>query len=65
MSEALQSETSLIKVLKVLLKVIIFILLFCLFVLLGLFIGYVVIGGGKVWQVFNQETWQHIIDFIN
>lgn len=53
------------KVLKNVLKIIIFLILFVLFFIVGLFIGYSVLGDGNFWEVLNQDTWQHILDFVN
>lgn len=64
MNEILGSDSVVIKVLKILLKTILFILLLLLFVVIGLFIGYCIIGDGNFWEVLNQDTWQHIVDFI-
>ncbi|AXY25980.1 hypothetical protein CL176_08195 [Suicoccus acidiformans] len=50
--------------LKTLLQVILFVLVFVICVVLGLYIGYTMIGDGNFWEVFNRDTWQHIYDFI-
>lgn len=49
---------------KALLKFILFILLISLFFVAGLIIGYAVLGEGNYWEVFNQDTWLHILDFL-
>lgn len=53
-----------INFLKSLLKLLIFFLFVILFFVIGLFIGYSVVGEGNYWEVLNQDTWQHIIDFV-
>lgn len=57
-------ESILINVLKIMGKLIFFLILVILFFLLGLFIGYAVVGDGNFWEALNRDTWQHIIDFI-
>ncbi|MBG9981794.1 DNA-directed RNA polymerase subunit beta [Aerococcaceae bacterium DSM 111020] len=49
---------------SVLLKCLLFILFVVLFFVVGLFIGYAVIGDGQYWEVLNQDTWAHILSFI-
>lgn len=51
-------------ILNAVFKVLLCILLVVVFFIVGVFIGYVVVGGGKYWEVFNIDTWQHIRDFI-
>ena len=48
-----------------LLKVILFVILFALFAIIGLFIGYTIIGDGNYWEVLNRDTWEHILSFFN
>lgn len=48
-----------------LLKVLLFVILFALFAIIGLFIGYTIIGDGNYWEVLNQDTWAHILSFFN
>lgn len=50
--------------LKLIFKILLFIFCLILFFIIGLFIGYVFLGGGNYWEVLNQETWQHIVNFI-
>ncbi|MCW6674509.1 DNA-directed RNA polymerase subunit beta [Aerococcaceae bacterium NML171108] len=57
-------ESLVAKVLKSTLKIIIFLILLVLFFVVGLFIGYSVLGNGNFWEVLNRDTWQHIIDFV-
>lgn len=64
MDEILKTNSVMIKVLQILLKIIVFIFLLVLFFVIGLFIGYVVVGDGNFWEVLNRDTWQHIFDFI-
>lgn len=64
MSDKYIEDNVLLTVLKTLDKVILFLLFIVLFFVLGLFIGYSIIGDGNYWEVLNQDTWQHILDFI-
>lgn len=64
MSETYHTESVLIKALKLIFKTILFLLLLILFVVIGLFIGYCLIGDGNYWEVLNRDTWQHIINFV-
>lgn len=64
MSEKYIEDNVLLTVLKTLGKVILFILFVALFFVIGLFIGYSIVGDGNYWEVLNQDTWQHILDFI-
>lgn len=52
-------------ILKSILKFIIFVVIVAVVFAIGLIIGYSVIGKEPVWAVFNQETWQHILNFLN
>ena len=38
-------------------------LTFLVFVI-GLIIGYAIIGKGNFWEVLSQDTWRHIIDLV-
>ena len=64
MSDKYIEDNVLLTVLKALGKVILFLLFIVLFFVIGLFIGYSIIGDGNYWEVLNQDTWQHILDFI-
>ncbi|HBY90612.1 MAG: DNA-directed RNA polymerase subunit beta [Ruoffia tabacinasalis] len=64
MSDKYIEDNVLLTVLKTLGKVILFLLFIVLFFVIGLFIGYSIIGDGNYWEVLNQDTWQHILDFI-
>ena len=64
MSETYLTESMLIKALKLILKTILYLLLLILFVMIGLFVGYCLIGDGNYWEVLNRDTWQHIINFV-
>ena len=52
-------------VLIALLKLVLFIALLAVFFVVGLFIGYAIVGDGNYWEVLNRDTWQHIIYFIS
>lgn len=64
MSEKYMKDNVLLNFLKSLFKLLLFLLFVILFFVIGLFIGYSVIGDGNYWEVLNQDTWQHIIDFV-
>lgn len=49
---------------KTVLKFILFLLVLIVVVIIGLVIGYTLIGKGSFWEVFNQEIWLHILDFL-
>lgn len=63
-SNVLGQETTIIRVLKIILKCIVFLLLMLLFALIGLFVGYCIVGDGNFWEVLNRDTWRHIFEFI-
>lgn len=44
--------------------IILFLLLALVLFAVGLMIGYGVLGNGETMQVFQRETWEHILDFI-
>ncbi|WP_326717757.1 DNA-directed RNA polymerase subunit beta [Vagococcus jeotgali] len=52
------------KVLSQLFLVILVVLVLLALFFAGLFVGYVYFGKGSSNEVFNQETWQHIIEFV-
>ncbi|WP_124057538.1 DNA-directed RNA polymerase subunit beta [Vaginisenegalia massiliensis] len=64
MSDSVYRESFTQKINNFLLRTIIFILILFLCFIVGLFIGYVLIGKGPFWEVLNIDTWKHIIDFI-
>lgn len=64
MTEEYIKDNVLLTVAKTLFKIIVFLLFIVLFFVVGLFIGYSIVGDGNYWEVLNQDTWQHIIDFI-
>lgn len=51
-------------VLKQLFKIIFIILLGLILLVVGLMVGYGVIGKGNPFEVFSGKTWSHITDFI-
>lgn len=51
-------------ILSNLLKIIIIILLMFVLFILGLMIGYGVVGDGKMTDVFNKDLWTHIAAFF-
>lgn len=60
----MERESLILNILKVVLKVIVFLILVVIFFVVGLMIGYAVIGDGNFWEVLNQDTWQHIVQFV-
>ncbi len=47
-----------------LLKCLLLIVFVVLFFVVGLFVGYAIIGDGNYWEVLNRDTWAHILSFI-
>ncbi|MBO1005574.1 DNA-directed RNA polymerase subunit beta [Pseudogracilibacillus auburnensis] len=47
------------------LRIIVVLLLFAGCLVLGLMVGYGVIGDGTPTEVLEKSTWQHIVDIIN
>ena len=64
MEESYLNDSTLMRGLKIIIRLLLFIVLVILFFIIGLFIGYALLGGGNYWEVLNQETWQHIVNFI-
>ncbi|MFL0581088.1 DNA-directed RNA polymerase subunit beta [Solibacillus sp. FSL K6-1781] len=54
-----------LRLIPIWLRIIIVILLFLVAVIVGLVIGYSVIGDGAAFDVLKWETWQHLLDIIN
>lgn len=57
-------ESVFLNILKVIGKIILILFLLVLFFVIGLFIGYSVVGDGNFWEVLNQDTWRHIFNFF-
>ncbi len=51
-------------ILKTILWIIFFLAAAGLLFALGLMIGYAVLGDGEPMQVFERETWDHILDYL-
>lgn len=47
------------------LRLVIIIALMVIMVIIGAVIGYSVIGGGHLIDVFKPSTWTHIVDIVN
>lgn len=47
------------------LRVIVIILLMAISIIVGAIIGYSVMGDGRAMDIFQLETWAHIIDLVN
>ncbi|MBO1000419.1 DNA-directed RNA polymerase subunit beta [Bacillus sp. SD075] len=54
-----------VRLLPIWLRLLIVIGLIFFAVLSGALLGYSVIGGGNVMDVFQKSTWSHIIDIVN
>ncbi len=54
-----------IRILPIWLRVVLVLLLLSGAAVLGAFVGYSSIGDGDSGDVFNKETWTHILDIIN
>lgn len=54
-----------LRLIPIWLRIIIVMLLFLVAVIVGLVIGYSVIGDGAAPDVLKLETWQHLLDIIN
>lgn len=54
-----------LRLIPIWLRIIIVILLFLVAVIVGLVIGYSLIGDGAASDVLKWETWQHLLDIIN
>ena len=54
-----------IRLIPIWLRVVLVLLLVVVAAILGTMFGYSVIGQGKVKDVFNLDTWQHIFDMMN
>ena len=64
MAEKLMKKSVWATVGKTLLRVIMYLLLLFLFFVIGLIIGYALIGKVNFWEVLSQDTWRHIIDLV-
>lgn len=65
MSEVEQQEKKIkITLIPTPLKILAFIVSFLLLVIVGLMIGYGVVGDGKATEVFNSSTWSHIMEYF-
>ncbi|RFU60731.1 DNA-directed RNA polymerase subunit beta [Peribacillus glennii] len=54
-----------IRLLPIWLRLVIVCVLITICVLSGAVVGYSVIGGGEVSDVFKTSTWTHIVDLVN
>ncbi|MGX7109325.1 DNA-directed RNA polymerase subunit beta [Facklamia miroungae] len=52
------------QIMKGIFKLLLFIILLVIIFIVGLIIGYAVLGDGNYWEVFNQDTWLHLLTFI-
>jgi hypothetical protein len=53
-----------VRLIPIWLRVLLFILLLAVSLILGIAIGFSVIGDGKFLDTFKLETWQHIYDIV-
>lgn len=63
-TQSLMKDSVLKTVLRVLGRIILFVFLVLLFFVIGLIIGYAVIGKGNFWEVLSQDTWRHILQLV-
>lgn len=54
-----------IRLLPIWLRLVIVCVLIAVCILAGAIVGYSVVGGGKVSEVFKKSTWTHIVDLVN
>lgn len=64
MTETMLKSSVILTVLKTLWRIILFLLLVVLFFVVGLVIGYAVIGKGNFWEVLSVDTWRHIVELV-
>lgn len=50
--------------LPIIVRIIIALILFALSLAAGLMFGYGILGDGAMMDVFEKETWQHIVDIV-
>ncbi|WP_264739823.1 DNA-directed RNA polymerase subunit beta [Cytobacillus firmus] len=53
-----------IRLIPIWLRIIIVVLLILLSVTAGAAVGYGVIGGGEIKDIFTKSTWMHIVDLV-
>ncbi|MBH0230608.1 DNA-directed RNA polymerase subunit beta [Halobacillus yeomjeoni] len=63
-SKEKKSEVGRRRILPIWLRLLIVLVLSAAALLLGVMVGYGVIGDGKPMDALNWETWQHIIDIV-
>lgn len=51
-------------ILKVVFYLLMLLLAIVILFIIGLTIGYAVIGNGPFWEVLNQDTWMHMLSFF-
>lgn len=64
MTETLLKSSVILTVLKTVWRMILFLLLVVVFFVIGLVIGYSVIGKGNFWEVLSLDTWRHIVELV-
>nr|WP_174734365.1 DNA-directed RNA polymerase subunit beta [Mesobacillus harenae] len=53
-----------VRLIPIWLRIIIVVVLIALSLMLGVFVGYGMIGGGNPADAFDKSTWTHILDFL-
>ncbi|WP_077619859.1 DNA-directed RNA polymerase subunit beta [Bacillus sinesaloumensis] len=54
-----------IRLIPIWIRLLLVVVLFAASILIGLVVGYGVIGDGEPGDALKKETWQHIIDIVN
>lgn len=54
-----------IRLIPIWVRLLLVVVLFAASIIIGVIVGYGVIGDGKPSDALKKETWQHIIDLIN
>lgn len=54
-----------IRLLPIWLRILIVLILICLAAIIGVMVGYGVIGDGKASDALKADTWRHIFDIVN
>lgn len=64
MTQDYLKDKVLYNIIRIISQIVLLSLILFLIFIVGLFIGYSIIGNGKFWEVLNIDTWRHILNFI-